>query len=133
MLERLSDYTESRQVMGQQVSNALVYPIVLLVLSFAIVSFLLAYVVPQVVAVFESGHQELPIATRILIGTSDLIRHYWFYGLIVIAAVDLGIFALAQEPGGAPALRSVPAARCRSRASSSAVSTPRDFRALSAF
>jgi len=42
VLERLSDYTESRQVMGQQVSNALVYPIVLMVLSFAIVSFFLA-------------------------------------------------------------------------------------------
>jgi len=87
VLERLSDYTESRQVMGQQVSNALVYPIVLMVLSFAIVAFLLAYVVPQVVAVFESGHQELPIATRILIGSSDLIRHYWFYALIVKVGV----------------------------------------------
>jgi general secretion pathway protein F len=84
VLERLSDYTESRQVMGQQVSNALVYPIVLLVLSFAIVSFLLAYVVPQVVAVFESGHQELPLATRVLIGTSDLIRNYWYYAIVVI-------------------------------------------------
>jgi general secretion pathway protein F len=84
VLERLADYTESRQAMGQQVSNALVYPIVLLVLSFAIVSFLLAYVVPQVVAVFESGHQELPVATRFLIAMSDLIRHYWYYGLIVM-------------------------------------------------
>src|SRR5580692_5782483 len=72
--------------MGQQVSNALVYPIVLMVLSSAIVSFLLAYVVPQVVAVFESGHQELPIATRILIGMSDLIRLYWYYGLAVLIA-----------------------------------------------
>src|SRR5271163_1835293 len=90
VLERLADYTESRQVMGQQVSHALVYPIVLLVLSFAIVSFLLAYVVPQVVAVFESGHQELPMATRILIGASDLVRHYWVYGLIVIGAAVWG-------------------------------------------
>jgi general secretion pathway protein F len=90
VLERLADYTESRQVMGQQVSHALVYPIVLLVLSFAIVSFLLAYVVPQVVAVFESGHQELPMATRILIGASDLVRHYWVYGLIVIGAAMWG-------------------------------------------
>src|SRR5580693_2445992 len=98
VLERLSDYTESRQVMGQQVSNALVYPIVLLVLSFAIVSFLLAYVVPQVVAVFESGHQELPIATRILIGTSDLVRHYWFYGLIVIAAATWGFLRWLRAP-----------------------------------
>ena len=90
VLERLSDYTESRQVMGQQVSNALVYPIVLMVLSFAIVSFLLAYVVPQVVAVFESGHQQLPLATRILIGASDFVRHYWFYGVIVVAALSWG-------------------------------------------
>ena len=90
VLERLSDYTESRQVMGQQVSNALVYPIVLMVLSFAIVSFLLAYVVPQVVAVFESGHQELPLATRILIGASDFVRHYWLYGVIIIGLAAWG-------------------------------------------
>ena len=93
VLERLSDYTESRQVMGQQVSNALVYPIVLMVLSFAIVSFLLAYVVPQVVAVFEQGHQELPIATRILIGMSDAVRNYWYYGVAVIA---LGTWAFLR-------------------------------------
>lgn len=98
VLERLADYTESRQAMGQTVSNALVYPIVLLVLSFAIVSFLLAYVVPQVVAVFESGHQELPIATRILIGASDLIRHYWFYGLAALAAGTWGFLRWLKAP-----------------------------------
>jgi general secretion pathway protein F len=98
VLERLSDYTESRQVMGQQVSNALVYPIVLMVLSFAIVSFLLAYVVPQVVAVFESGHQELPLATRILIGASDFVRHYWVYGLILIGAVAWGFNRWLRSP-----------------------------------
>src|SRR6202042_1306405 len=93
-----SDYTESRQVMGQQVSNALVYPIVLLVRSFAIVSFLLAYVVPQVVAVFESGHQELPMATRILIAASDMVRHYWIYGLIAIAGVLWGFSRWVKAP-----------------------------------
>ena len=98
VLERLADYTESRQVMGQQVSHALVYPIVLLVLSFAIVSFLLAYVVPQVVAVFESGHQELPLATRILIGASDLVRHYWVYGVIVIAGALWGFSRWVKRP-----------------------------------
>jgi general secretion pathway protein F len=98
VLERLSDYTESRQVMGQHVSNALVYPIVLMVLSFAIVSFLLAYVVPQVVAVFESGHQELPLATRILIGASDFLRHYWFYGVIAAAAIYWGFTRWLKSP-----------------------------------
>jgi general secretion pathway protein F len=98
VLERLSDYTESRQVMGQQVSNALVYPIVLLVLSCGIVSFLLAYVVPQVVAVFESGHQELPLATRILIGSSDFLRNYWYYLLAVIAIGVWGFLRWLKAP-----------------------------------
>jgi general secretion pathway protein F len=98
VLERLSDYTESRQIMGQQVSNALVYPIVLMVLSFAIVSFLLAYVVPQVVAVFEQGHQELPVATKILIGTSDFLRNYWFYGLIGISLATWGFLRWLKAP-----------------------------------
>jgi len=98
VLERLSDYTESRQVMGQQVSNALVYPIVLIVLSFAIVSFLLAYVVPQVVAVFESGHQELPLATRILIGMSDFVRHYWFYALVLLSGAGWGFLRWLKAP-----------------------------------
>ena len=86
VLERLSDYTESRQVIRQQVTNALVYPIVLVVLSLAIVSFLLAYVVPQVVAVFESSNQVLPLATRILIAMSDGVRNYWYYGVAVMGA-----------------------------------------------
>lgn len=86
VLERLADYTESRAGLKQQVANALVYPVVLVVLSVAIVSFLLAYVVPQVVAVFEAGKQELPLATRILIGSSTILRHYWFYGLAVFGA-----------------------------------------------
>jgi general secretion pathway protein F len=98
VLERLSDYTESRQVMGQQVSNALVYPIVLMVLSFAIVSFLLAYVVPQVVAVFESGHQELPFATRLLIGMSDFVRNYWIYALIGLGVVTWGFLRWLKAP-----------------------------------
>ena len=86
VLERLSDYTEALQLIRQQVTNALVYPIVLVVLSVAIVSFLLAYVVPQVVAVFESSNQVLPLATRILIGASDFVRNYWYFGLAAIGA-----------------------------------------------
>jgi general secretion pathway protein F len=80
------------------VSNALVYPIVLLVLSFAIVSFLLAYVVPQVVAVFESGHQELPVATRILIGMSDFVRHYWIYAVIAVGIGTWGFLRWLKAP-----------------------------------
>jgi general secretion pathway protein F len=85
VLERLADYTESRQIIRQKVSNALVYPIALTVMCFGIVSLLLVFVVPKVVSVFETSKRELPIATQILIGMSDFFRSYGVYVLILLA------------------------------------------------
>ena len=89
VLERLADYTESREVLRQKVMGAMLYPIVLTIMSFGIVSLLLAYVVPKVVAVFENSKSKLPLMTRVLVGLSDLIRHYgiWFLLAVVIGIV----------------------------------------------
>jgi len=84
VLERLADYTESRDQLRQKVVAAMLYPIVLTVLCFAIVSALLVYVVPQVVAVFESSKAKLPLMTQLLIATSSFLRAYGIYLLIGI-------------------------------------------------
>lgn len=93
VLERLADYTENRQQIRQKVSNALVYPIALTVMCFGIVSLLLVFVVPKVVGVFETSKRELPIATRILIGSSDFFRAYGIYLLILVV---IAIWLLAR-------------------------------------
>ena len=85
VLERLADYTESREQIRQKVLAALLYPIVLTVMCFAIVSGLLVFVVPKVVAVFESSKAKLPLATRALIATSGFFRSYGLY--LLIAAI----------------------------------------------
>jgi general secretion pathway protein F len=51
-----------------------------------------------VVSVFESGHQELPIATQLLIGMSDFVRHYWYYGLAVIGLSLWGFRRWIRNP-----------------------------------
>jgi general secretion pathway protein F len=84
VLERLADYTESRDQLRQKVVAAMLYPIVLTVLCFAIVSALLVYVVPQVVSVFESSKAKLPLMTQMLIATSGFLRVYGIYLLIGI-------------------------------------------------
>jgi general secretion pathway protein F len=88
ILERLADYTEGREQIRQKVLAAMLYPIVLSVMCFAIVCGLMVYVVPKVVAVFESAKGKLPLITQILIATSDFIRNYGIYMVIgaVIAA-----------------------------------------------
>ncbi|WP_371358685.1 type II secretion system F family protein, partial [Salmonella sp. E393-2] len=51
VLEQLADYTEQRQQSRQKIQLALLYPVILMVASLAIVGFLLGYVVPDVVRV----------------------------------------------------------------------------------
>jgi general secretion pathway protein F len=85
VLERLADYTESREGMRQKVMAAMLYPIVLSVMCFAIVCGLMTFVVPKVVAVFEASKGKLPFITQALIGTSDFMRENGFYLVIGIA------------------------------------------------
>lgn len=99
VLERLADYTESRQQIRQKVSNALVYPIALTVMCFGIVSLLLVFVVPKVVNVFETSKRELPIATQILIGSSAFFRAYGVYVLILLAIAAWLIGRWLRNPG----------------------------------
>ena len=85
VLERLADYTESREEIRQKILAAMLYPIVLTVMCFTIVSGLMVFVVPKVVAVFESTKAKLPLITRVLIAISGFCRAYGLY--VVIGAV----------------------------------------------
>ena len=89
VLERLAEYTESREVLRQKVLGAMLYPIVLTIMCFIIVSVLLAYVVPKVVAVFENSRAKLPLMTRVLVAVSDFIRTLgpWVLLAMVVGAV----------------------------------------------
>jgi len=98
VLERLADYTESREEMRQKILGAMLYPIVLTVMCFAIVSGLLAYVVPKVVAVFQSTHAQLPIATRVLIAVSALLRSYGLVLLVVVVIAGVLLSRVLRKP-----------------------------------
>ncbi|MEY2855497.1 MAG: hypothetical protein RL030_2629 [Pseudomonadota bacterium] len=98
VLERLADYTESREQTRQKVLGAMLYPIVLTVMCFSIVSILLVYVVPKVVAVFENHNAQLPIMTRVLIGTSDFLRQWGIWLLIGVAALVFLFMRRMKDP-----------------------------------
>jgi general secretion pathway protein F len=98
VLERLAEYTESREQTSQKVMGALLYPIVLTVMCFAIVTILLAYVVPKVVEVFQSQHAKLPFATSILIAVSDAVRDYGIYILAALAVAAVLIARALRSP-----------------------------------
>lgn len=99
VLERLAEFTESRQALQQQVRNALIYPIALVVTAIGIISFMLAYVVPKVVTIFENYDQELPVLTRMMLWTSGVIRDHWLLIVVATAVVVFGVRRLLTKEG----------------------------------
>jgi general secretion pathway protein F len=97
VLERLSDYTESRHGLRQKISHAMIYPIVLTSLALSIVVLMLVYVVPKVVGVFETTGQELPMLTRALIALSETLQNWWFVLIIAVALIVFGVQRLLRN------------------------------------
>ena len=98
VLERLADYTETRQELQSKVSQAMIYPVFLTGFAILIISFLMAYVVPQVVSVFDDIGEELPALTKTLIVMSDFIVNWGVYVLILFIAGVIGLKTLLKKP-----------------------------------
>ena len=98
VLERLADYTEQRQKMKSEVTQAAVYPTVLTIVAIGVVSFLLAVVVPEIVDQFSDIGAELPWVTRLLISISGFLQNFGLYLLLAIIIGVLGWSRLMQQP-----------------------------------
>ncbi|WP_448216648.1 type II secretion system inner membrane protein GspF [Endozoicomonas sp. 2B-B] len=93
VLNRLADYTEARMKSTQKIQQALLYPVILLMAALGIVSFLLGYVVPDVVKVFVDTGQDLPGITVALIAASEGFQTYW---PVIFGIIFFGIVAFRQ-------------------------------------
>ena len=99
VLERLADYVESRQVIQQKVTQALIYPVVLTLIAVSVVSALLIYVVPEIVGVFETTGQRLPVLTVAMIALSEFMQAWGIYLLILLVlAVFTFLWAMRSYP-----------------------------------
>jgi general secretion pathway protein F len=103
VLDKLADYTEAREGLRQRMLLALIYPLILLGMSLAVIMFLFTYVVPKVVRVFEESGQQLPTLTRVFIAFTDFINHNGLYLLAGVTAFVFLLLVIFRRP--APRMR----------------------------
>jgi len=88
-LQRLADYLERSRALRGRVVNALIYPIILLVMVGFSLLFLLGYVVPQFAAMYDSLDAQLPFFTRIVLGIGLFVRDWW---IVLVAIPALAVW-----------------------------------------
>ena len=91
ILEKTSDFLEKRANMSQEITGALVYPLILFTVAIGIISLLLVYVVPDVVSQFSNLNRELPLLTKSLLFFSQVMTNPIFYVFIVFFCLLLYI------------------------------------------
>lgn len=96
VLERLADYAEKQYYLKQKVWSTLAYPITIGIVAIIITAFLLTFVVPTFVDLFEDFNSDLPAITMFVLGLSDWMKHYWYIALLLVIGVPVS-FSILQN------------------------------------
>ena len=89
--QRLTDYLAQEKDMHDRVKGAVRYPMIVVITIVLAAMFLSTFVIPKFAPVFAQLKGELPLPTKILLGSSAMIRDYWPYTLAFVAALFFGI------------------------------------------
>ncbi len=96
VLARLADFLEGAQKLKSKVQSAMIYPLVMVVVTVGIIGVLMVKVIPEITSMFNQQGKTLPINTRMLIASSGFMGHHWKALLLGLIA---GIFAFVKWKG----------------------------------
>jgi len=97
-LEFSAQYLEKRLDLRQKTRAAFVYPMVVAIVSFLVVTCLLIFVVPTFTALYERMRVELPGATKALVALSSMLRSRWWVFLLSAGGMVLAARRLLAHP-----------------------------------
>ncbi len=100
ILQRLAIYVEKAVKLRSAVKSALIYPIAVVSLAVLIVGALLKWVVPIFANLFVGLGVALPLATRMVIGLSGFVGHFWWFFIVGGVGTVFGIKQIRKHPRG---------------------------------
>jgi type II secretory pathway component PulF len=99
-LDELADHLEREAELSARVRQALAYPLLLAVAGAVSVGVITTVVIPKFADMLAEAGQQLPAATRMLLGSAALIRRAWLPGLLGCTLAVVSFAAWAARPEG---------------------------------
>src|SRR5438270_2471934 len=92
ILKRLADFKEKSQALKRKIQGAMVYPIAVISVAVAILTFIMLFIIPKFEKIFKDFNMKLPALTEMLMATSRWFAHYWY----VLPLFPLGFWLLLK-------------------------------------
>lgn len=89
ILFRLAEFLDKQLALKNKVTNAILYPAIMVIIGTLVLFFLLTFVVPKITAVFAHSKQALPWPTVVLMEISHFCSDYW---MVLLGMVLVGIW-----------------------------------------
>src|SRR4051794_7892354 len=100
VLDRVAVQIEKETQIKRRVKGAMVYPVVVISFAFLVLTFMLLFIIPVFVKVFDTLDGELPKLTQIVMHLSNALRHWWFIIFPAIAGMIFGFRRLKRTERG---------------------------------
>lgn len=104
MMKRLSIHFEKEYKLNNKIKSSMIYPAVLSVVAVAAIIFIMTFVMPTFIEMFEEEGIELPLITRGLIAVSKFMSSNWILLIIILIAIIIGFNIYRKSPTGIASL-----------------------------
>lgn len=100
VLNRLADNLEKQEEFRGKVKGALIYPAIIVVGMVIVAIIMIVFVIPKLTTLYEQFDADMPLATRLLLGVSDLFINYWFVFTAILVGGLIGFNAYRKTDAG---------------------------------
>lgn len=99
VMQRLAVHFEKEHRLNEKVKAAMTYPAVVMSMAVVVVIFVLTFILPTFVGMFQSMKVELPLLTRALLATSDFLKRNWLLLLTALVGIAVWLRFVLTKPG----------------------------------
>lgn len=100
ILHRMTEHYEKEDRINAKIKSATIYPKILAVVTFLVVSILLIFVLPNFAVMFSDLGAELPMLTQILTNFGSYAARYWYIPTLVILFITLAYRRISSTEEG---------------------------------
>jgi len=86
ILSRLATYIEKADALKRKIQGAMIYPLVVITVAMGATAFMLIFIIPTFAKMFTDFGGQLPLPTKIVLGLSGILIHWWWVGILVAVA-----------------------------------------------